>query len=215
MTRQAKIAVVTVVVLSVALGIGLYLFIRHRQAVLKTRTTVPVLSTVVPNLGSGVGPGPGKYWHHDGVLLPNPQLTPGEVRTTDKAVICGESAQDFRDTSEKLKRQVYDEYDTAPHQGTCADTTRMTKGSKKHPPHQVTEACEVDHVISLELGGADTEANLFPQPYNPGVPGAHSKDQVENWLHRQVCDGSISVEDAQKAIAKDWYQVYLDNHLGR
>jgi hypothetical protein len=71
---------------------------------------------------------------------------------------------------------------------------------------------EEDHLISLELGGHPTDPrNLWPEPYEPR-PGAREKDEVENYLHRQVCSGAMSLRDAQRAIADDWYGVYLQIH---
>ena len=66
---------------------------------------------------------------------------------------------------------------------------------------------ELDHLVSLELGGAPADvANLWPEAWNdqPGVLGAHSKDKVENFLHEQVCRGAMRLADAQRAIATDW-----------
>jgi len=71
----------------------------------------------------------------------------------------------------------------------------------------VPGADEVDHFIPLELGGGNALANLWPEPYS--APGAHQKDRVENYLHDQVCTGSMDLTDAQIAIATDWYVVYL------
>ena len=66
---------------------------------------------------------------------------------------------------------------------------------------------EVDHDISLELGGSNEIANLWAQPYEPR-PGAHEKDSVENFLHAQVCNGSVTLTEAQRQIATDWVSVY-------
>jgi len=69
---------------------------------------------------------------------------------------------------------------------------------------------EEDHLISLELGGHPTDPrNLWPEAYEPS-PGAREKDVVENYLHRQVCSGAITLDAAQNAIATDWYKVYLE-----
>src|SRR5206468_4611878 len=69
-------------------------------------------------------------------------------------------------------------------------------------------AYELDHMISLELGGNPTSpANLWPEAYLP-MPGAHEKDRVENYLHRQVCDGQMTLAAAQKQIAADWRSVW-------
>jgi len=65
---------------------------------------------------------------------------------------------------------------------------------------------EEDHLISLELGGQPTDPrNLWPQP-RYGSPNATNKDKVENYLKAQVCNGKLSLADAQKGIATDWTQ---------
>ena len=67
---------------------------------------------------------------------------------------------------------------------------------------------ELDHLIPLELGGCpDCESNLWPQPRNVS-PGAAEKDEVENYLHREVCSGGLALAEAQREIATDWYAVY-------
>jgi hypothetical protein len=55
-------------------------------------------------------------------------------------------------------------------------------------------AFQEDHLISLELGGDPTDPrNLWPEPY----PRAAAVDQIENELNAKVCDGSLSLRDAQ------------------
>jgi hypothetical protein len=66
---------------------------------------------------------------------------------------------------------------------------------------------EVDHLISLELGGSNDIANLWPEAATP-KPGFHEKDQVENYLHDQVCSGKVNLQQAQQEIATDWLAVY-------
>jgi len=66
---------------------------------------------------------------------------------------------------------------------------------------------EVDHLVSLELGGSNDIANLWPELATP-TPGFHQKDQVENYLHDQVCKGAISLAQAQNEIATNWFAVY-------
>ena len=69
-------------------------------------------------------------------------------------------------------------------------------------------AYELDHLISLELGGAPRAvANLWPETY-AGDLNARQKDAVENYLHRQVCDGALTLSDAQRLIATDWVSVF-------
>jgi hypothetical protein len=66
---------------------------------------------------------------------------------------------------------------------------------------------EVDHLVSLELGGSNDISNLWPEAAEP-KPGFHEKDVVENYLHDQVCNGAISLEEAQIQIATNWLTVY-------
>jgi DNA-binding helix-hairpin-helix protein with protein kinase domain len=68
---------------------------------------------------------------------------------------------------------------------------------------------EEDHLISMDLGGHPADShNLWPQPYKPS-PGAAEKDVVERYLHGRVCDGKMSLTDAQSAIIGDWYLLYF------
>jgi hypothetical protein len=67
---------------------------------------------------------------------------------------------------------------------------------------------EYDHLVSLELGGAVNEPrNLWPEPEGSPNP----KDGVENALHRMVCDGDMSLAEAQHIIATDWVS-WADSH---
>jgi hypothetical protein len=65
-------------------------------------------------------------------------------------------------------------------------------------PH--SKKTELDHLVSLELGGANDAANLWPE--SPPTP--NPKDKVENALHAAVCDGKITLKAAQNAIASNW-----------
>lgn len=67
---------------------------------------------------------------------------------------------------------------------------------------------EEDHLISLELGGSPTDPkNLWPESYTT-IPNARDKDKVENYLHKQVCSGALSLKEAQREISTDWISVY-------
>src|SRR3954470_1652642 len=77
-------------------------------------------------------------------ILPDLKLTPGAILTTDAATVCQSGySKSVRHTSGKLKASIYREY-----------------GLDRAVSH-----FEVDHLISLELGGADVAANLWPQSY--------------------------------------------------
>ncbi len=65
----------------------------------------------------------------------------------------------------------------------------------------------MDHIISLELGGSNNIKNLFPESYKIDN-GAKVKDKLENYLHKQVCDGSMTITEAQKEISTNWVKYY-------
>jgi hypothetical protein len=127
--------------------------------------------------------------------LPNPQLTPGAVAvgiTREDVCVPGYS-KGARAVPEATKRQVLRAYGVpANHQGIC----------------EVDGGCEIDHLISLELGGSNDPANLWPQPYAGSPWNAHVKDQLENRLHAMVCAGQIGLGDAQAAMASNWIAAY-------
>lgn len=127
-----------------------------------------------------------RYGHDGPAILPDARVTPGAIRTTDLRLLCPHAnTKAVRNVPESEKREVYAEY-----------------GAR-----DVRGADEVDHLISLELGGSNDIRNLWPEPYRP-VPGAHEKDRVENYLHAQVCAGKISLNVAQQSIRTDWYKIY-------
>jgi hypothetical protein len=52
-----------------------------------------------------------------------------------------------------------------------------------------------DHLISLELGGNPTDPrNLWPEPY----PRAAEVDKIENELNSDICDGKLTLAQAQQ-----------------
>lgn len=155
--------------------------------------------------------------------LPTPSLTPGDTITTvttDKAAQClsdktGQSVsvgdpitqdmictsgytQCVRNVSTSTKNAAYHGY------GLSGNHTGYCTGN---------EGCEVDHLISLEIGGANTVKNLWPQSYDSPQWNAHVKDKLENFLHKEVCAGTMPLEQAQKEISEDWIAAYK-KHLG-
>ena len=103
-----------------------------------------------------------------------------------KRTICSASfhTSDVRNVTDGTKHQVEIEYGLAP------------KG--------YGSSLEIDHIVSLELGGSNDPANLFPEL----APGYHVKDQLENKVHDAVCSGGMRLRDAQRAIATDWQKLY-------
>lgn len=120
--------------------------------------------------------------------LPDPKLTPGvvdPVATGEKICISGYTGT-VRNVSEATKKKVFALYGI--------DRTK--------------DKFEIDHLISLELGGSNDIKNLWPQSYTTKPWNAHKKDQLENKLHRMICDGIIDMPTAQKEIATNWIEAY-------
>jgi hypothetical protein len=64
----------------------------------------------------------------------------------------------------------------------------------------------LDHLVALEFGGSGySRANLWIQT----TTAAAQKDQVENYLTDAACRGQIALRTAQRAIARDWYAIYI------
>jgi len=125
-------------------------------------------------------------------VLPDAKLTPGAVRTVDVKTLCTTSTKLVRNVPESEKRAVYKEYGMSkPRTGYC-DTP---------------SGCEVDHVISLELGGSNDITNLWPQSYDNAC-NAHQKDALENKLHKMICENAITIDQAQNAISTNWIDAY-------
>lgn len=131
------------------------------------------------------------YTGENNVLLPDPQVTPGKAdpkvkQSNIKQAICRPNyTLQVRHVTDATKKQVMEEYGLNP------------EDSGKY---------EIDHLISLELGGSNDISNLWPQPYetHDSPPGAHAKDILENALHRKVCSGEVPLKEAQSCIATNW-----------
>jgi hypothetical protein len=74
-------------------------------------------------------------------------------------------------------------------------------------PRSYGYTLEIDHIVSLELGGSNDIANLYPEKADAD-PGYHVKDKLENKLHDLVCSGSITLHAAQEGIASNWQTLY-------
>src|SRR3954454_13310839 len=117
--------------------------------------------------------------------LPDPRCTPGSrfTRATRARVCRPGYASSVRNVSTATKDAVYGAY----------GMTRHFDGADG----------EVDHLVSLELGGSNASANLFPEAATPS-PGSHEKDRLENELHAEICSGQITLREAQHLIAHNW-----------
>lgn len=123
-------------------------------------------------------------------ILPDHTLTPGDVRTTSAHAVCTTRTSTVRNVPESEKQAVYAEYHA-----------KYAAVRYQHGRY------EIDHLISLELGGSNDKRNLWPEVYGDQW-GAHVKDRLENFLHAQVCAGNITLPEAQRDISNNWIATY-------
>jgi hypothetical protein len=125
--------------------------------------------------------------------LPDRRCSPGAYYSgLTKVVICSSTFRTgaIRNVSDAEKHGVENEYGLA------------AKG--------YGSTLEIDHIVSLELGGSNDISNLFPEKssFAGRLPGFHVKDKLENAAHKAVCAGTISLRSAQQQIASNWELLY-------
>jgi len=112
---------------------------------------------------------------HAGDARPDPTLTPGVVATSDPAVICAlEPPRPSRSEWLALKRAAMRAYGI---------------------PWSQRGAYQLDHLVPRALGGADTLANLWPQPW----PEARRKDAFDIEVRLGLC-----VTQMQTSTSRSW-----------
>ena len=138
------------------------------------------------------------HYVHDGkYALPDSKFTPGAI---DSRLIA--------DTSGKHHVVNRVEANLCAKDFRTGPWRKVSESEKKNAckEYGITEGCpgpayELDHLISLEIGGSDDVTNLWPQPLNQ----ARIKDHgTEDPLPKLVCSGKITLKDAQECISKDW-----------
>jgi hypothetical protein len=114
-------------------------------------------------------------------ILPDAKLTPGDTLEVTKDDICVSGySKKVRDVPQAVKEQAYKEY-----------------GITQREPGEY----EIDHLISLELGGSNSIRNLWPESFKTAPWNARVKDKLENKLHEMICNGQIDIKTAQREIA--------------
>ena len=110
----------------------------------------------------------------------------------------GFTTKSIRDVSADLKKKVYASYHLTPGKKPCR--------------------CEVDHLISLEIGGDNSQKNLWPQSYLTKPYNAYVKDRLENLLHKLVCSGKVDLKTAQDQIRTNWIKaraIYMSKRVSK
>ena len=121
---------------------------------------------------------------------PDPRCSPGALYSKlTKAVLCSSG---FRTSSDPQRARVRE----------VRRGTRVWDG-----PRALRGTLEIDHIVSLEIGGSNDIANLFPEKAKPS-PGYPVKDKLENRLHAMVCANQMTLRTAQQQIAANWQALY-------
>src|SRR5689334_15822280 len=86
--------------------------------------------------------------------LPDLNKTPGKTRLESVTVICRTKwGKDARHVTDAMRQEPFARYGFS------------GNDDAKCVPDVHGHRCEIDHLISRELGGADDVNNLWPQPY--------------------------------------------------
>lgn len=123
-------------------------------------------------------------WNKNGRPMPDKACTPGAI---DPAV-----------TQANIKQTICVTGYTATVRPPESNTNKWKAISEKD--YNNPGAGEYDHLIPLELGGANSTSNLWPEPGT--IPNV--KDSRESALRREVCSGKMTLAAAQQAFARDW-----------
>jgi hypothetical protein len=163
-------------------------FAEHRRAAMLATVAIAACLLIAVRLhapGERSNPSSASLAHLD---EPDLRLTPGATLPVTQNQVCGADASSMiAAIPASLQRKVFEEYGVTPSQ---------------------PDAYEVDYLITPELGGATDIRNLWPQPYQNTVWNAHVKDQLEDRLHRMVCQGEVDLATAQRDISTDWIAAY-------
>ena len=142
-------------------------------------------------------PGTCTVGSREGYPVPDPRCTPGGIDPSVTADTLRDPAWRTRclrdcQTSEGEKHVTYSWYSLPRPRGNSGEN----------------QVCELDHLVPLELGGADGLGNIWPEcgPDATTLDARYFKvkDRVENYLAEAVRDGQMPLGEAQRAIAADW-----------
>ncbi len=143
------------------------------------------LGLLVPSL-----PARAPQYDMNAPILPDHTKTPGDVLAVTTKDICTPGySKKVRNVPQAVKEAVYRAY----------GITRREKGEY-----------EVDHLVSLELGGSNSARNLWPESYKTTPWNAHVKDRLENTYHADVCKRGADLRTVQTKIAGDWIAAYKE-----
>jgi hypothetical protein len=145
----------------------------------------PPPASATPDVGPAILNGP--------IARPNHRLTPGVIATRDATAVCQQPIHVKPRLTYAEQRFVMSEYGIA-----VADEHNWG----------------LDYLVPLQLGGADTQANLWPAPLSGGL-GYHEKEQLNYRMRTHVCQGDIPLDQTQQQMISDWSVLYAKYAAGK
>jgi hypothetical protein len=191
MTRRPTVAIVAALLAGVVLGVVLVLGLQSY-----THGGAAVPTAPVANVGSPT-PSRSTTGLPDHARTPgaiNPAATQANLATTICKSGWATSARPPSSYTSALKLVQIVEYGYV----------------DRNPSHY-----QEDHLVPLELGGAARDVrNLWPEPNEITLAdgtaiGSREKDDLEDALHDAVCNGSMTLDEAQRAFASDWIAAWV------
>lgn len=136
--------------------------------------------------------------------VPDPTVTPGAV--------------DPRVTQENIHSTVCVPGYSASVRPPAAKTEewkREALNASSYPDRNIKHY-EWDHKIPIEVGGNPTDRSNQWLEYRYPADGwdVDLKDRFENWMHRELCAGRVTLLEAQQAFADDWRDAYNRDVIG-
>ena len=113
-------------------------------------------------------------------MLPNPKLTPGRI---------ARGPQDRKGVTQEMERHLFRIYQI---------------------PWRRREEFKIDHLIPIELGGADTIDNLWPQSLSVKPYNARRKEYLTKQLLSLIAAGQMTLDQAQDEIRRDRISCFVD-----
>jgi hypothetical protein len=123
-----------------------------------------------------------------GVSQPSRDFTPGAIATKNTAAVC--ALPDHAGNSiipVATQAAVYKEYG--------------------YTNPQVQSKYEIDYLVPIFLGGANTRANMWPAALKG--TGFFEKIQLDHVLRDLVCHRTLPLFVAQKDLERNWYAAWL------
>jgi hypothetical protein len=119
--------------------------------------------------------------------LPDPIFTPGDTVPVALTYICNPRFLETPKISNRIVWKVFKDYGI---------------------PYRAQKLYALDFLIPINLGGAATAENIWPQEL-AGPWGHNKKIILDNCLNLLVCRKQLSLQEAREILKESWIRAYL------